>query len=129
MIGRREVTITLSESQVARVVHEACAGAPINEWLTNVGDAALPQVSCGPGRNAHSRVLLTAIRVLIAFPLDGTDRELVGVARELNVPKSTVHRHATTWIAVGALEQNPRSRRYRRTLAHNTTGPDGDVKR
>lgn len=127
MIGRREVTITLSESQVARVVQEACAGAPINEWLTNVGDAAPPQVSSGRGQNDHSRVLLTAIRVLIAFPLDGTERELADVARELNIPKSTVHRHATTWIAVGALEQNPRSRRYRRTLAHNTTGTDDDV--
>lgn len=129
MIGRREVTITLSESQVARVVHEARAGAPINEWLSNVGDAALPQLSPGPGHTTHSRVLLTAIRVLIAFPLDGTERELADVARELKIPKSTVHRHATTWIAVGTLEQNPRSRRYRRTLAHNTTGPDGDVKR
>jgi hypothetical protein len=129
MIGRREVTITLSESQVARVVHEAGAGAPINEWLRNVGDAALPRVSSGRGHNDHSRVLLTAIRVLIAFPLNGIDRELADVARELKIPKSTVHRHATTWIAVGALEQNPRSRRYRRTLPHNATGPDHDVKR
>lgn len=116
MIEGREVTVTLNEAQIARILQEACVEAPLNEWLSNLGAQALPPLSAaGSGHHKHSRVLLQALRVLIAFPLDGTERELTDVARELDIPASTVHRHVVTWTAVGVLEQNLRTRRYRRT--------------
>jgi len=130
MINGREITITLSESQVARVLHEACAGAPLNGSLSELGAEALsPLSAAGSGRDKHSRVLLNALRVLVSFPLDGTERELTDVARELDIPASTVHRHVATWTAIGLLEQNLHSRRYRRTLTHSTSRVGGHANR
>jgi DNA-binding MarR family transcriptional regulator len=81
----RQVTIALTEAQVARVLREASGEA-----------------------------------VLAAFPADGTERELSSVANQLSLSPSTTHRYLRTWTAVGLLERDPNSRRYRRSVLGGT---------
>ncbi|MGO9761531.1 MAG: helix-turn-helix domain-containing protein [Solirubrobacteraceae bacterium] len=111
----RNVTITLTDWQVARVVESSAASvlAALPEGLAEFGQlqgAVLPLLD----DTAFSRSTLRALLVLGAFPADGGERELTDVARELDLSPSTTHRYIGTWMAVGLLEQHPRSRRYRR---------------
>lgn len=113
--GERGVTITLTRWQVARVLEASAASglATLPEGLGEFGrlqDAVLPLLD----DTAFSRSTLRALLVLGAFPADGEERELTDVARELDLSPSTTHRYIGTWMAVGLLEQHPRSRRYRR---------------
>jgi uncharacterized glyoxalase superfamily protein PhnB len=67
-----------------------------------------------------SRSLLLGLVVLISFPTDGSDRGIKDLAGELALPTSTVHRYVRTLHVVGLLEQDRRTRRYRRpaSLSH-----------
>ncbi len=112
------MTITLTERQVARIVREvsgesglAVLPAELDE-LSRLRGALLPLLDDA----AYSRSTLRALLVLGAFPVDGGERELTDVARQLDLSPSTTHRYVGTWMAVGLLEQHPRSRRYRRAL-------------
>jgi hypothetical protein len=116
--GERGVTITLTRWQIARVLEASAASglATLPEGLGEFGrlqSAVLPLLD----DTAFSRSTLRALLVLGAFPADGEERELTDVARELDLSPSTTHRYIGTWMAVGLLEQHPRSRRYRRAPA------------
>jgi hypothetical protein len=63
---------------------------------------------------AYPRSVLRAVLVLNALPADGSARKLTDIARDVDLSLSTMHRYAQTWIALGLIEQHPRSRRYRR---------------
>lgn len=112
----RGVTITLTDWQVARVVREASVPPGLTALSAGLDDfgelrgAVLPLLEDA----THSRSTLRALLVLGAFPPDGSERELTDVARQLDLSPSTTHRYIGTWMAVGLLEQDPRSRRYRR---------------
>jgi IclR-like helix-turn-helix domain-containing protein len=112
----RGVTITLTDWQVARVVREASVPPGLTALPVGLDDfgelrgAVLPLLDDA----AYSRSTLRALLVLGAFPPDGSERELTDVARQLDLSPSTTHRYIGTWMAVGLLEQHPRSRRYRR---------------
>lgn len=114
----RDVTITLTDGQVARVVREVSGGAGPATLLSRLGDlqelrsALLPLLDDA----TYSRSTFRALLVLGAFPADGSERELTDVARQLDLSPSTTHRYIGTWMAVGLLEQEPRSQRYRRAL-------------
>jgi IclR helix-turn-helix domain len=117
--AERSVTITLTEWQVARIVREVTGDpglvalpAGLDE-LSGLRGALQPLLDDA----AYSRSTLRALLVLGAFPADGEERELTDVARQLDLSPSTTHRYIGTWMAVGLLEQHPRSRRYRRALA------------
>lgn len=116
MTGNRAVTITLTDWQVARVVREASPVPGLTALPAGLDDfgelqgAVLPLLDDA----AYSRSTLRALLVLGAFPPDGSERELTDVARQLDLSPSTTHRYIGTWMAVGLLEQHPRSRRYRR---------------
>jgi DNA-binding MarR family transcriptional regulator len=60
-----------------------------------------------------SRSLLLGLLVLACFPTDGDALAVTDVAERLRMSPSTTHRYMTTLLAVGILEQDPRSRRYR----------------
>ncbi len=51
------------------------------------------------------------------FPTDGGALAVTDVAKRLGLSPSTTHRYMTTLLAVGLLEQDARSRRYRVPLA------------
>jgi hypothetical protein len=113
------VRIALTDGQVARVVQEASGGAGLAGLLSGVSDlerlhsVVLPLLD----DPRCSRSTFRALLVLGAFPADGSERELTDIAKRLGFSPSTTHRYIGTWLAVGLLEQDPHSRRYRRALA------------
>jgi hypothetical protein len=119
--GQR-VTITLTDAQVARIALDTAGGARLAGPLSGLGSvdelrqAMLPLVD----DQTYSHSTFRAAIVLAAFPDDGSERELTDVAREIGLSPSTTHRYARTWTALGLLEQNVDSRRYRRPPASRT---------
>lgn len=113
------MTITLTESQVARIVREVAGESHLDglpdglEELSSLRGALAPLLDDA----TYSRSTLRALLVLGAFPPDGGERELTDVARQLDLSPSTTHRYIGTWMAVGLLEQHPRTRRYRRMIS------------
>jgi hypothetical protein len=113
----RDVSIILSEAQVGQVMREASGSdGSLAGLFAPLGDlqafSLLVAASLEDRRLSHST--LRALLVLAAFPADGTERSLAAVADTLGYGRSTTHRYVTTWMAVGFLEQEPKSRRYRR---------------
>jgi len=124
----RGVTVTLTDAQVARVLDEASGDAGLTALSAGLGDpqglqSAVLALLDGDG---YSRSTLRALLVLAAFPADGAERALTDIARQLALSASTTHRYVATWLAVGLLEQDPRSRRYRRALLDTDADRPGE---
>jgi len=60
-----------------------------------------------------SRSLLSGLLVLASLPTDGSYRGIVETARLTRMNPSTTHRYMSTLIAVGIVERDPQTRRYR----------------
>jgi hypothetical protein len=119
MSAGRQVTITLTEAQVARVVREASGPSGLaSAFSSALSDPGTLATSVLPflADQGYSRSVLRALLVLAAFPTDGSERELSAVAEQLSLSGSTTHRYLRTWTAVGLLERDPDSRRYRRSV-------------
>jgi hypothetical protein len=113
------VRIALSDAQVAQVVRASARRAGCSALRARLSGPQKPRGALvglmdGP---RYARSFLLGLLVLSAFPADGGERELSEVAREFTFAKSTTHRYLSTWLAVGVLEQDSRSRRYRRALS------------
>jgi hypothetical protein len=115
-LSERGVSLGLTAEQVASVVAAATAAGTDSADLL-AGLAAPGELASSPllDDRTVSRSLLVGLVVLVSFPADGTERGIKEVARELDLPTSTIHRYAHTLLAVGLLEQDPRTRRYRRS--------------
>jgi hypothetical protein len=116
MRGDRGVLIALTEDQVAEVVRDV-AGEGLVRSLAAISDfeelrrVAVPLLA----DRACSRETLRSLLVLVAFPTDGSDVDLISVASLVGLVPSTTHRYVRTWRSVGLLEQDPLTHRYRRT--------------
>jgi DNA-binding MarR family transcriptional regulator len=116
------VSIALTDAQVEQVLREAAHSPQLESLLPEVSQldalsrVALPLL----GDASYSRSALRALLVLNALPPDGSERELTDLARQLAISPSTTHRYMHTWMALGLVEQDPRSRRYHRTPASRT---------
>lgn len=108
------VSLGLTADQVAKVIAEASTDADGGELLA--GLARPEELTSSPllDDRTVSRSLLFGLVVLISFPADGSERGVKELARELDLPRSTTHRYIHTLHAVGLLEQDPLTRRYRR---------------
>ena len=120
MSKQAEVSIVLTPAQLAQVTR---ATSPpdrgVASLLTTFGNLrSASQLLDAADTSNVSHSVLRALLVLAAFPLDGSYRALADVARELETNASTTHRYVSTWLAVGLLVQDPKSRKYRRP-----TGP------
>ncbi len=71
-----------------------------------------------------SHSLLIGLQVLTCFPLDGTQRGVAEIAKQLDMNNSTVHRYMSTLMRIGLLEQDAYTRHYRLANA----GLDGDAR-
>jgi hypothetical protein len=60
-----------------------------------------------------SRSLLLGLLLLAVFPEDGSYLGNTEVARILDINMSTAHRYIATLVAVGLLERDPVTRKYR----------------
>ena len=117
VVRGREITIALTDAQVARVMREAAGESGLAPAFSSaLGDPKTLSKSVRPflADHGYSRSVLRALLVLAAFPADGAERELTAVAEQLSLSASTTHRYLRTWTAVGLLERDPETRRYRR---------------
>lgn len=113
--------IELSKAQVDQVVRDAGQGGTMSVLLSALRDPdwtlALDSDDWAyPAQMEDrrlSRSLLSGLLVLSCFSLDGEDLGIAELARMLNMNTSTTHRYVTTLLAVGLLERDSSSRRYR----------------
>jgi hypothetical protein len=108
--------IALTDAQVAKVVRDASGGPRLAGLLAAAGDLEELRRTTAPllADPRQSLSALRAVLVLAAFSVDGSEREVTKVAKVLSLSPSTTHRYLRTWVALGLLEQDPSSRRYRR---------------
>jgi hypothetical protein len=115
------VLIELSKAQVDQVVRTAGQGGTMSVLLSALRD---PQWTLAldseewayPAQmddRRLSRSLLSGLLVLSCFPPDGGYLGIAELARMLDMNASTTHRYVTTLLAVGLLERDPATRRYR----------------
>ena len=115
------VTIELTDEQVDRVIRAAGRGGTLSlllsalrdpEWTLARGEAARAL----PGElddRRLSRSLLSGLMVLSCFPTDGGYVGVGELARMLDMNTSTTHRYVSTLLAVGLIERDASTRRYR----------------
>jgi IclR helix-turn-helix domain len=118
----RDVMITLTDGQVAQILRDSAGRADLEALISGRTDVreSRDTVLALMEDEAYSRSLLRGMLVLAAFPRDGGERRVTEVARELGLSAGTAHRCVHTFTALGLLEQDPRSRRYRRRRAART---------
>jgi IclR helix-turn-helix domain len=109
------VTITLHPAQVEQVLRVASGSNGMTELLSGIREPeALQGVLMGLVDDERvSRSTCRALLVLLAFS-SGEHREVTEVSNELDLSASTTHRYIRTWVALGLLDQDPATRRYRR---------------
>jgi hypothetical protein len=120
-LGSDPVTIELSKAQVDQVIRAAGEGGTMSVLLSALKD---PQwtlaVDCDNWSypvqmedRRLSRSLLSGLLVLSCFSAEGGSLGIAELARRLDMNTSTTHRYVTTLLAVGLLERDPTTRRYR----------------
>jgi DNA-binding MarR family transcriptional regulator len=115
------VTIELSKSQVDKVIRAAGQGGTMSVLLSALRDPSWTlgldsEESAQPAQledRRLSRSLLSGLMVLSCFPPDGGYLGIAELARMLAMNTSTTHRYVTTLLAVGLLERDSTTRRYR----------------
>lgn len=118
-----QVTVTLTSDQVAHIAAVAAgASDSLASLFAGLEDPETRRLALASLTDARlSNSALRAVLILGSFPYDGTERTLAEVADELGVSRSTTHRYLATWMAIGLLEQDPRTRRYRRAVPKRGT--------
>jgi hypothetical protein len=115
------ITIELSKAQVDKVIRAAGQGGTMSVLLTALKDPnwalALDSGEWVQPEQMEdrrlSRSLLSGLLVLSSFPADGEYLGIAELARMLGLNTSTTHRYVTTLLAVGLLERDSSTRRYR----------------
>ncbi len=112
------VLLELSQAQIDRVLREASGASSLTRLLAGLSDVgdALEGDPALLRDTRLSRSLLLGLLLLAALPADGSYMGNSELARKCKVSQSTAHRYISTLIAVGLLERDPDTRRYR--LAH-----------
>jgi hypothetical protein len=113
------IAIELTRAQINTVVRGASQEDNVSNLLRGLSDkrglaSRFRALSESP---RLSRSLLLGLLVFACFPSDGDALAVTDVATRLRMSPSTTHRYMTTLLAVGLLEQDPRTRRYRVPLA------------
>jgi hypothetical protein len=113
--AEEKVLIELSPAQVDRVVRSAADGGSMSVLLSGLRDVR--EVLAREPRQMEdsrlSRSLLAGLLMLASFPADGSYLGNAEIARMLDMNPSTTHRYVSTLMAVGLLERDPATRRYR----------------
>jgi hypothetical protein len=113
--GAERVSIELSPAQVDRVVRSAAEGGSMSVLLSGLRDVreVLAREPRQMDDSRLSRSLLAGLLMLASFPTDGSYLGNAEIARMLDMNPSTTHRYVSTLMAVGLLERDPATRRYR----------------
>jgi Fic family protein len=119
------VLIELSKAQVDQVVRTAGQGGTMSvllsalkdpEWTLAIDSEEWTYPAQMEDRRL-SRSLLSGLLVLSCFSSEGDYLGIAELARMLDMNTSTTHRYVTTLLAVGLLERDPATRRYRLAFA------------
>jgi hypothetical protein len=112
---RERIVIELSSAQVDRVVRGAAEGGNMSVLLSGLKDVreVLAREPRQLDDSRLSRSLLAGLLMLASFPTDGSYLGNADIARILDMNPSTTHRYVSTLVAVGLLERDPSTRRYR----------------
>jgi DNA-binding MarR family transcriptional regulator len=107
--------VELSSVQVRHVVQAAARGRGVSRdllWVVGMREvfAASPEI-LEDGRLSSS--LLTGLLLLASCPPDGSYTSIVELSRSTGMAQSTVYRYVYTLAAVGLLERDTRTRKYR----------------
>lgn len=113
------ITIELTRAQIDRVLRSASSRDFASNLIRDLTDGHSPTQDFEALAESPrlSRSLLLGLLVLACFPPDGSPVAVTHVAERLGMSASTTHRYMTTLLAVGLLEQDSRTRRYRATIA------------
>jgi hypothetical protein len=110
-----KVLVELSRAQVDRIVRGAAEGGNMSVLLSGLND--IREVLASEPRQLEdsrlSRSLLAGLLMLASFPSDGSYLGNAEIARRMDMNPSTTHRYVSTLVAVGLLERDPATRRYR----------------
>jgi Fic family protein len=107
--------IELSAAQVEEVVRAAAGSGSISVLLSGMAGVR-EDLEAEPAQLEDSRLsrsLLAGLLMLASFPADGSYLRCADIARMLDMNPSTVHRYISTLFAVGLLERDSQTRRYR----------------
>jgi IclR helix-turn-helix domain len=115
------VSIELSQAQVDQIVRAAGQGGTMSVLLSALKDPSWSlkaesdewTLPAQMEDRRLSRSLLSGLLVLSCFPVDGGYLGIADLARMLGMNTSTTHRYVTTLLAVGLLERDAATRRYR----------------
>jgi hypothetical protein len=109
------VLVELSQAQIDRVLREAAGTGNMSVLFSGLAEVrdALESSRALLEDARLSRSLLCGLWLLAAFPADGSYIGNGEIAGELGMPISTAHRYISTLVAVGLVERDPASRRYR----------------
>lgn len=118
------VTIELTAAQVAQVAREASgqSGSLPHMFARLERPDACRAIASTLNDSRLSHSTLRALAILASFPSGGGERSLADVADQLGCSRSTTHRYLATWMAIGFLEQEPRTWRYRRATSQAHRG-------
>jgi hypothetical protein len=115
------VTIALTAAQVDEVIRAAGRGGTMSlllsalngsDWMLSPDSAASIHPAELDDRRL-SRSLLSGLLILSCFPGDGGYMGIGELAQILEMNTSTTHRYVSTLLAVGLLERDSTTRRYR----------------
>jgi hypothetical protein len=109
-----DVLLALIPEQAAEVMADAVAGRRGAELLAGLVTPQDLANSPLPNAQMMPRLLLCGLVVLACFPADGSWQSIEETADVLGLPTSRIYRYVHTLLAVGSLEQSPRTRMYRR---------------
>ncbi|HSZ13615.1 MAG TPA: helix-turn-helix domain-containing protein [Solirubrobacteraceae bacterium] len=107
--------IELLPAQVDRVVRAAADGGSMPVLLAGL-DRVRGTLATRPAQLQDprlSRSLLSGLLLVASLPGDGSYMGNAQLARMLDMNVSTVHRYLQTLVAVGLVERDPGTRRYR----------------
>jgi hypothetical protein len=105
--------VELNPAQVATIVSAALAGSSMKDSLSGSDELGLlSTIDLDDSRLAQS--LLRGLLILAAMPREGAWVGNSELAQRLQMSPSTSHRYLSTLVTAGLVEQDARTRRYRR---------------
>jgi Fic family protein len=113
--------IALSPTQVDQVVRAACGAGSMSVLLSGLDDVR-ESLLTAPRQlqdNRLCRSLLAGLLMLACFPADGSYLANAEIARAVGMHPSTSHRYVSTLVAVGLLERDPGTRRFKLVQWHS----------
>ncbi len=105
--------VELNPAQVATIVTAALAAGRLKDSLSRSDDLSLLS-AINLNDPQLSQSLLRGLAIFAAMPRDGAWAANSQLAQHLQMSQSTSHRYLSTLVTAGLVEQNTRTRRYRR---------------